>query len=212
MILSLGPAGRPWYDLFSSHVHHSLPDTYAVTSFALCLSTNLDPGVFLTPIATAPTRNGPYLLIQKAFVTCTRDEAGAASNSRTLPSISPVRTTVISSIDTAIDAAFPDRGTKLCCAHYKHSAESTVNVVNVHAAADYEKEGSGCPGYPSYSSSASLRGLPHYLGWPTKSQTLQTRNTAISRRTCWPAIFLPYPNDPVVIIDLDFCWPIRITL
>ena len=67
MILSLGPVGRPSYDLFSSHVHHSFPDTYAVTSFALCLSTNLDPGVFLTPIATAPTRHGPYLFIQKVF-------------------------------------------------------------------------------------------------------------------------------------------------
>ena len=88
MILSLGPAGGPWYDLFSSHVHHSLPDAYAVTSFALCLSSNLDPGVFLLPIATARTRNGPYLFTQKAFLTCTRDEAGAASPLRTFPSIS----------------------------------------------------------------------------------------------------------------------------
>ena len=67
MILSLGRAGRLLYDLFSSHVHHSLPDTYVVTSFALSLSTNLDPGVFLPRIATARTRNGPYLFIQKFF-------------------------------------------------------------------------------------------------------------------------------------------------
>ena len=139
MILSLGRAGRLLYDLFSSHVHHSLPDTYVVTSFALRLSTNLDPGVFLPRIATARTRNGPYLFIQKFFLTCTRDEAGAASHSRTLPSISPMRTTVIASIDTAVDAAFSYRGTKLHCANYKHSAESIANIVFAHSAADCGK-------------------------------------------------------------------------
>ena len=138
MILSLGPAGRPSYDLFSSRVHHSLPDTYAVTSFDLCLSTNLDPGVFLTPIGTAPTRIGPYLFIQKIFLTCTRDEAGAASHSRTLPR--PLLCGLpLLLLDTAVDASFSCRGTKLRCADYKHSAESIVNVVNVHSAADYGK-------------------------------------------------------------------------
>ena len=191
MILSLGPAGRPSYDLFSSRVHHSLPDTYAVTSFDLCLSTNLDPGVFLTPIGTAPTRNCSYLFIQKFFFTCTRDETGAASHSRTLPRPFLCGLSVLLQ-NTAVDAAFYCRGTKLRCADFKHSAESIVNVVNVHSAADYGKEASGCPFYPSYSPTASLRGLPQYLGWPTNSQTLQSRNTAISRRTnCWPAISLP---------------------
>ena len=138
MILSLGPAGRPSYDLFSSRVHHSLPDTYAVTSFDLCLSTNLDPGVFLTPIGTAPTRNCSYLFIQKFFFTCTRDETGAASHSRTLPRPLLCGLSVLL-LNTAVDAVFYWRGTKPRCADFKHSAESIVNVVNVHSAADYGK-------------------------------------------------------------------------
>ena len=141
MILSLGPAGRPSYDLFSSHVHHSLPDTYAVISFALCLSTNLDPGPFLPPIVTARTRNGPSLFVQKASMTCKRGEAGAASHSRTLRSISPMRTTDIASLfyRHRCRRCCSYRGAKMRCTDYKHSAESIVNVVSVHSAADYVK-------------------------------------------------------------------------